>query len=63
MGRGYGMYGEKKNVYKVMIGNHQRRRTPERLRCGWEYSIKMYLFTDIYGSHNRGDEGSSFVGC
>jgi hypothetical protein len=44
MGRGYGMHGEKKNVYKVMIGNHERRRTLERLRCGWEYSIKMYLF-------------------
>jgi hypothetical protein len=29
MGRGYGMNGEKKNVYKVMIGNHERRRTPE----------------------------------
>jgi len=38
MGRGCGMHGEKKNVYKVMIGKHERR-TLERLRCGWEYSI------------------------
>ena len=39
MGRGYGMHGEKKNVYKIMVGNHERRRTLERLRCGSEYSI------------------------
>ena len=63
IGRGYGMHGEKKNVYKVMIGKHERRRTLERLRCGWECSIKMYLFREICVSHNSVDEGSSFLGC
>jgi len=57
---GYGMHGEKKNVYKVMIGSHERRRTLERLRCRWAYHIKMYLFREICGSHNSVAKGRIF---
>jgi len=45
-----------------MMGKHERR-TLVRLRCCWEYTIKMYLFREIYVSHNSVDEGSSFLGC
>jgi hypothetical protein len=35
--------GERRGVYRVMVGKTEVKRTPERPRCGWENNIKMDL--------------------
>jgi hypothetical protein len=35
--------GEGRKVYRVLVGNHEGKRTFGRLRCRWEYEIRMDL--------------------
>jgi hypothetical protein len=35
------MHGEKKNVYRVMVGKPEGKRPLRRPRCRWEDNIKM----------------------
>jgi hypothetical protein len=32
---------ERRDIYRVLVGNPEGRRTLERLRCRWEDNIKM----------------------
>jgi hypothetical protein len=35
--------GEKRNVYRILVGKSERTRPPGRPRCTWEDNIKMDL--------------------
>jgi hypothetical protein len=35
--------GEKRGVYRILVGRTEGRRPLGRLRRGWEYNIKMHL--------------------
>jgi hypothetical protein len=37
------MWGERKGVYRVLVGKPQRKRPAERHRHRWENNIKMNL--------------------
>jgi len=39
----YSAYGEKRGVYRVLVGNPEGKRTLGRLRRRWEYNIKIDL--------------------
>jgi hypothetical protein len=35
--------GEVRNMYKVFVGKREGRRPPGRVRCRWEYGIRIDL--------------------
>jgi hypothetical protein len=35
--------GEKRNAYRLLVGNPEGRKPPERPRCGWVDNIRMDL--------------------
>ena len=39
----YGAYGERRGVYRVLVGKPERKRPLGRPRRRWEDDIKMYL--------------------
>ena len=39
----YGAYGERRGVYRVLVGKPERKRPLGRPRLRWEDDIKMYL--------------------
>jgi hypothetical protein len=43
MGRLYGRNGEKRNAYRILVGNPEGKRPLGRRRCGWVDNIKMDL--------------------
>jgi hypothetical protein len=43
MGRTCGTYGERRGVYRALVGKPEGRRTLERPRRRWEDNIKMDL--------------------
>jgi hypothetical protein len=43
MGRTCSTYGERRGVYRVLVGKPERRRSLGRLRRRWEDNIKMDL--------------------
>jgi hypothetical protein len=43
MGGAYSVYGEKRSVYRVLVGKPKGKRPLERPRCRWENNIQMYL--------------------
>jgi hypothetical protein len=43
MGMGCRTYGEKRGVYRVLLGKPEGKKTLGRSRNGWEDNIKMYL--------------------
>ena len=43
MGRACGTYGEKRGVYRVLVGKPEAKRQLGRPRCRWEDNIKMDL--------------------
>jgi hypothetical protein len=43
MGRAYSTNGEKRNAYKIMVGNTERKRPLGRPRCRWVDNSKMDL--------------------
>jgi hypothetical protein len=42
--------GEKKNVYRLLVGNPEEKRSLGRPRHGWVDNIKMYLLEIGWGS-------------
>jgi hypothetical protein len=50
MGRACSTHGERRNAYRILVGNPERRRPLGRLRHRWEDIIKMDL-----GEIRRGD--------
>jgi len=43
MGKISGTYEEERNVFSILMGQHERRRYLGRPRCRWEDSVKIYL--------------------
>jgi len=43
MGWACSTYGERRGVYRVLVGKPEGKRPVERLGRGWEYNIKMDL--------------------
>jgi hypothetical protein len=43
MGRACRMYGERRDIYRVLVGKPEGKRPRERLRHRWEDNIKMDL--------------------
>jgi hypothetical protein len=46
MGRAYSMNGEKRNAYRILVGNPEGKRTLGRPRRRWVDNIKMDLRLD-----------------
>jgi len=42
--------GDRRGVYRVLVGKREGKRPPGRPRCGWEYNIKMDLQVVACGS-------------
>jgi hypothetical protein len=50
MGRAFGMHGEKRNAYGVLVGKPEGRSPLGRCGCKWEDNIKMVhkeIWSDI----------------
>jgi hypothetical protein len=43
MGGACSTYGERRGVYRVLVGKYERKRPLGRPRCRWEDNIKMDL--------------------
>jgi hypothetical protein len=43
MSRVYNTNGEKRNAYRLLVGNSEGKRPPEKSKCSWMDSIKMDL--------------------
>jgi hypothetical protein len=41
MGRAFGTYGERRGVYRVLVGKPEGKSTLKRTRSRWENNIKM----------------------
>jgi hypothetical protein len=43
MGRACSRHGEKRNAYRILVGNPEGKSPVGRLRRRWEYNVKMGL--------------------
>jgi hypothetical protein len=43
MGSAYGIYGEKRNAYKILVRKPKRKRPLQRPEQSWENNVDMYL--------------------
>jgi hypothetical protein len=55
MGRACCTHGEKRNVYRILVGKPQGNRPVGRPRRRWEYNIKMGLRDIEWGGMNWTD--------
>jgi hypothetical protein len=49
MGRACSAHGEKRNAYRILVGNSERNRSLGRPRRKWVYNIKMDLEEIVWG--------------
>jgi hypothetical protein len=55
MGRAYSTYGEKRNAYRILVGNPEGKRTLGSPRRNWEHDIEMDLKEIGWGGTDRID--------